>query len=146
MGKNNYIEISFSVIGYELSCEFVDNLKNAFTLQDALGYVDIKEFKGVYQLPRKEKVEKGIYLADAVKYLFNKIDVSDILNFNKIFKFKLDTHKKLLEDYYFETDLKSAEKYLKEGEYIKARELYEKHINSLSKVQMKQLEYIRKNE
>ena len=66
VGKNNRIDIIFSAVGYELTCQFIDNDKNTFTLQDALRYVDIKEFNGLYQIPRKEEIEKGIiYLADA---------------------------------------------------------------------------------
>lgn len=146
VGKNNRIDINFSVVGYELTCQFTDDAKNTFTLQDALEYVDIKEFKGLYQIPRKEEIEKGIlYLADAVKMLFNKIDISDTENFQKIDQYRLDMHKELLEDYYCKIDIKRAEAYWKSREYSKAQELYEKHISSLSKAQIKKLEYIRKN-
>lgn len=145
VGKNNQIVIDFSVVGYEWTCQFIDNDKNTFTLQDALRYVDIKEFNGLYQIPRKEEMEKGIiYLADAVKRLFDKIDISDTLNFQKIVQYRLDMHKELLEDYYCKIDIKRAEEFWKNGEYSKAQELYEKHICSLSKAQIKKLEYIRK--
>lgn len=146
IGKNNRIDINFSVVGYELTCQFIDDAKNTFTLQDALGYVDIKEFKGVYQISRKEEIEKGIiYLADAVKRLFDKVDISDTVNFKKIAQYRLDVHKELLKDYYCKNDIKRAEECWKNGEYSKAQELYEKHISSLSKAQIKKLEYIRKN-
>ncbi len=146
VGKNNRIDINFSVVGYELTCQFTDDVKNTFTLQDALGYVDIKEFKGLYQIPRKEELEKGIiYLADAVKMLFNKIDISDTGNFPKIAQYRLDMHKELLEDYYYKIDIKRAEEHWKRGEYSKAQELYEKHIIRLSEAQIKKLEYIKKN-
>ncbi len=145
VGKNNRIDISFSTVGYELTCQFVDDTKNTFTLQDALGYVGIKEFKGSYQIPRNAEIEKGIiYLVAAVKSLFEKIDISDSMNFQKIFQYRLGMHKELLEGYYYETDIKRAEEYWAKGEYCKAQELYEKHISSLSKVQMKKLEYLRK--
>ncbi len=146
IGKNNRIDIYFSAVGYELECQFTDDAKNTFTLQDALGYVNIKEVKGLYQISGKEKIEKGIiYLADAVKRLFDKMDISDTLNFQKIAQYTLDMHKELLEDYYCKNDIKKAEEFWKNGEYSKAQELYEKHISSLSKVQIKKLEYIRKN-
>ena len=146
VGKNNRIDIIFSIVGYELTCEFVDDAKNTFTLQDALGYVEIKEFNGLYQIPRGEEIEKGIiYLADAIKSLFDKIDISNAVNFQKIAQYKLDMHKELLEDYYCKIDIKRAEESWKNGEYSKAQELYEKHISSLSKAQIKKLEYIRKN-
>lgn len=145
VGKNNRIDIIFSVVGYELICQFADDDKNTFTLQDALGYVEIKEFKGLYQIPRREEIEKGIiYFADAIKKLFDKIDISDTVNFKKIAQYRLDRHKELLEDYYFKNDIKRAEECWKNGDYSKAQELYEKHISSLSKVQIKELEYIRK--
>lgn len=146
VGKNNRIDINFSVVGYELTCQFTADVKNTFTLQDAIRYVDIKEFNGVYQIPRKEEIEKGIiYLADVVKRLFDKIDISDTLNFQKIAQYRLDMHKELLEDYYCKIDIKRAEECWKNGEYSKTQELYEKHISSLSKAQIKKLEYIRKN-
>lgn len=146
VGKNNRMDINFSVVGYELTCQFIDEANNTFTLQDALGYVDIKEFKGLYQIPGKEDIEKGIiYLANAVKRLFDKIDISDTLKFQKIVQYRLDMNNELLEGYYCKIDIKRAEEHWKNGEYSKAQELYEKHISSLSKAQIKKLEYIRTN-
>ncbi len=50
--------------------QFVDNCKNTFTLQDGLGYVGMKEFKGLYQIASTKEIEKGVaYLADTVKIL-----------------------------------------------------------------------------
>ena len=145
VGKHNRLDIYFSIVEYELTCQFVD-CKGYFTLQEALIYAEIKEFKGLYQMPRKEDLEKGlIYLSNAIKMLFNKIDVSDAENFKKIAQYRFDTHKKLLEDYYCKTDITKAEEYWKKGEYLNAQELYEKHISRLSKAQIKRLEYIRKN-
>lgn len=146
VGKNNQIDIIFSAIGYELTCQFVDNGKNTFTLQDGLGYVNIKEYKGLYQIASKKRIEKGIaYLADAVKILFDKINISDATNFQKIYQYRLDMHKELLKDYYVKNEIKKAEECWKNGEYAKAQELFGKHLSSLSKAQIKKLEYIRKN-
>lgn len=146
VGENNRIDIIFSTVGYELTCQFVDDAQNTFTLQDALDYTEIKEFKGLYQIPRKEKIETGvIYLANVTKNLFSKIDISNAENFQKIAQYRINMHKQLLEDYYCKIDIQRAEKYWENGEYSKSQELYEKHINSLSKVQIKKLEYIRKN-
>lgn len=146
VGKNNRIDIIFSTVGYELTCQFVDNGKNAFTLQDGLRYVNIEDLKGLYQIASVKEIEKGIaYLADTAKILFNKINISDTTNFQRIYQYRLDMHKELLEDYYLKTDIKKAEECWKNGEYTKAQELFEKHINSLSKVQSKKLEYIKKN-
>lgn len=50
VGKNNRIEFTFSTIGYELTCQFVDEAKNVFSLQDGLGYAGINEFKGLYHM------------------------------------------------------------------------------------------------
>ena len=146
VGKNNRLDISFSVIGYELTCQFVDNDKNTFTLQDGLEYVKVKEIKGSYQIAHKEEIEKGIaYLAEAVKTLFFEINIADDANFKKIFQYRLDMNKELLEEYYFKTDIKKAEEYWKNREYAKAQKLFEKHIGILSKAQLRKLEYIREN-
>lgn len=146
VGKNNRIDIIFSEIGYELTCQFVDSGKNTFTLQDGLEYVKMNEFKGLYQIANKKEIEKGIvYLADVVKILFDKINISDVTNFKRIYQYRLDMHKELLEDYYFKTDIKKAEECWKNGEHSKAQELFEKHIGSLSKTQIKKLEFIKKN-
>lgn len=146
VGKSNRIDITFSTVGYELTCHFVNNDNKSFSLQDALEYGSIRKFKGLYQIAVEEEVELGIsYLAEAVRILFEKIDVSDSLNFQKIYQFRIDTHKSLLEKYYMEIDLKKAEDYWNKKKYIKAKELFEKHINCLSKVQLKKLEYIKKN-
>lgn len=145
IGKNNKIEIVFSAVECELTCQFVDNGKNTFTLQDGLEYVNIKELRGLYQIVSIKELEKGIaYLADAVKPLFDKIDISDSTNFQKIYQYRLAKHMELLEDYYLKTDIKKAEKCWKNGEYDKAQELFEKHITSLSKIQVKKLAYIKK--
>lgn len=146
IGKNNRIDIIFSTIGYELVCQFADNDENIFTLQDGLEYVKVKEFKGLYQIESKREIEKGIsYLADAVKTLFGKINMSDATNFQKIYQYRLDMHKELLEDYYLKIDIKRAEECWRNGEYAKAQKLFEKHISNLSKAQVKKLEYIKKN-
>ena len=52
---------------------------------------------------------------------------------------------KLVEEYYFKTDIKEAEECWNKGEYSRVRELYEKHIDNLSKAQIKKLQYIIKN-
>lgn len=146
IGESNQIDITFSTVGYELTCQFADVDKNTFSLQDGLDYVKIKEFKGVYQVPRKEEIERGIiYLADALNCFFEKICVLDTANFQKIYQYRLDMQKKLLKDYYFKIDMNKAEEYWRNGEYSKAKELYENHEGGLSKLQTKRLEYIRKN-
>lgn len=127
-----------------MTCQFVDGAKNTFSLQDGLGYAEINEFKGLYLIPDKTEIEKGIiYLADAVKSLFNKIDLSDSMNFQNIYQYRVEMKKKLLDGYYFENDVKKAEECWGKGEYDKAQELNEKHFSSLSKAQRKKLDYIK---
>lgn len=141
-GKDNRIDITFSSVSYELTCDFVDENKS-FSLQDGLTFIAIEDYKGFYQMANKEEIEKGIcYLAKTVKKLFERIDISDPLNFLKIYQYRIDTHKELLHKYYLENDLKKAEDYWKRKEYAKAKELFEKNIDYLSNSQIKKLEYI----
>ncbi len=141
-GKDNRIDITFSSVSYELTCNFVDENKS-FSLQDGLTFLAIEDYRGFYQLANKEEFEKGIcYLAKAVENLFERIDISDSLNFLKIYQYSIDTHKELLQKYYLENDLKKAEDYWKKKEYAKAKELFEKNIDYLSNSQKKKLEYI----
>ena len=105
VGEKNQIEIIFSTISYEITCHFIDNDGNIFSLQDGLEYKSIQEYKGFYQIPSKGEMEKGIiYLAEAVKILFQKIDISTSLNFQKIYQFSIDTNKELLKKYYIKVD------------------------------------------
>lgn len=146
IGKNNQIDVIFSTIGYELTCQFVDSDNHIFSLQDGLQYESIVEFKGLYQMASKDEIEKGvIYLAEAVELLLQRIDISDSSNFQKIYQYRVETRKKLLDEYYIETDLKKAEEYWKSKEYDKAKELFEKNIEKLSRSQLMKLEYIRNN-
>lgn len=143
VGKTNQMDIIFSMISYEISCQFVDSDNNTFSLQDGLTYKDIQGFRGFYQIANKNEMEKGIiYLGEAVKKLFQEIDISDSLNFQNICQFRIEMHKDSLKKYYAEIDLKKAEVYWKRKEYVKAKELFEKNIEHLSKTQRKMLEYI----
>ena len=143
VGEKNQIEIIFSTISYEITCHFIDNDGNIFSLQDGLEYKSIQEYKGFYQIPSKGEMEKGIiYLAEAVKILFQKIDISTSFNFQKIYQFSIDTNKELLKKYYVNVELKKAESYWKGKKYTEAKELLEKNIDYLSEAQLKMLEYI----
>ena len=144
IGKNNQIDVIFSLAEYELTCQFIDGDNQSFSLQEGLEYESIEDFKGLYQIASKDDIEKGIiYLAEAVKRLFERVDVSDPLNFQKIYQFGVETRKKLLEKYYSEIDLKKAEEYWSNKEYDKAKNLFEKNIKGLSESQLKKLEYMR---
>lgn len=142
-GETSSIEITFSTIGYELTCQFIDNANHYFSLQDALEYETL-DYKGLYQIVSKKDMEKGIsYLSCVVRTLLEKINISEPLNFQTIYQFRMDTHEKMLENYYLETDLKKAEIFWKKKEYTKAKELFEKDIEHLSLSQQKKLEYIK---
>ena len=144
-GKNNQIDVIFSSYEYYLTCEFIGGDNQKFSLNEGLWYGAIEGFKGWYQIANKDDIEKGaIYLAEAVKSLFERIDVSDPLNFQKIYQFCVEKRKESLEEYYLEIDLKKAESYWKSKEYDKAKKLFEKNIEKLSKSQLKKLEYINK--
>lgn len=145
-GKNNRIDVIFSLIEYELSLEFIGDNNQVFSLQDGLRYESIEGIKGMYQIANLDGIEKGvIYLAEAVKRLFERIDVSNPFNFQRIYQYSVKTRRKLLEEYYLQVDLKKAEDCWKNREYDKARELYEKNSHKLSKSQLTKLEYIRKH-
>jgi len=71
-----------------------------------------------------------------VENLFEKINISDARNFQKVTQYRINMRKQLLETYHRKNDIKRAEEYWKNKEYFKAQELYEKHVNSLSNVQI----------
>lgn len=74
-GKNNRLDVEFSETDYEITCQFIDNENQTFSLQDALSYVFIFEYKGMYQVSSKTEIENGvIYLSKAIKLLFEKIN------------------------------------------------------------------------
>ena len=146
IGKSNRIEIIFSSYCHELSCQFSDNDNKSFSLQDGLEYISVQGVSGLYQMENEGGVERGLhYLAEAVKLLFVKIDISDSINFQKVYQFNLNMQKTLLEKYYLETDLKKAEDYWKKKKYVNAKALFEKNIDHLSNAQLKKLEYIKNN-
>ena len=105
--ESNQIDVEFSETRYEITCQFIDNENKNFSLQDAILYMSIGDYKGLYQVSSRGEIEKGvIYLSKVMKNLFDKIDISNHLNFNKIFLFKVDRHEKALKDYYLKTDIK----------------------------------------
>jgi len=145
--KDNFIiEITFEPVGYEVSASFI--LKNTYIrvdLQDIIDYFKIKGM-GLYQIASLDKMNLGVeYLADIIKKVIREFDQNEETIVKKIYNTELETREKLLKEYYIETDLKEAEKFWKSKEYQKAKELYRKNIEYLSKVQSKRLEYIETN-
>lgn len=89
-GESNRLDVEFSEIGYEITCQFIDEENKNFSLQDAILYMSIGEYKGLYQVSNRTEIKKGvIYLSKVIKILFDKIDVSNHLNFDKIFCLRL---------------------------------------------------------
>ena len=142
------IEIFLDDYSYELSAFFaMKDISDKVYLQDALDYFNITEYRGTYQLSSLEKLPVGLdYMTDVIgkvtSYFVEKYEVVflDIVTWHKA------THKKFLEEYYFNTDMEKAERYWKEKEYGKAKELYEKNGSKLSKLQLKRLKYISREE
>lgn len=144
--KDNQIELFYSVAEYELSCQFTDNFNYTFSLQDALDYLDIRDYRGIYQINSKEELESGVlFLSNIIKDLLDKVDISNSLNFQRIAQYTINVRKEMLEEYYFKKDIDEAEEHWKNKEYNTAKELYEKHNNRLAISQIRKLEYINKN-
>lgn len=147
IGRCNRIEVVYSAFHYELTCEFIDETGNKFGLQDALDYACVSEHKGLYQIANKNEIGIGIsYLAEVVKQLFEKIDISNSLDFQKIFSYSVEIQKTQLQNYYLQNDLKRAEDYWRKKDYTNARKLLEKNIDFLSSAQKKKLEYIKEHQ
>lgn len=140
------IEINFDTISYELSCQFIQKKKRMFTLQDIVSYGEFNDLKGIYQLGDKSQLLQGVkYLANVIKIVLEKYDVSNSEVFNNLYEYRLETKEKLLTQYYFDTDMDKAEKLWKEKNYDEAKIIYEKHKVDLSKTQYKRLEYLNNN-
>ena len=65
--------------------------------------------------------------------------------FRYICKQQVIEQQEKLRQYYLEYDLKRAEQFWKQKEYGRAKELFEKHLNNLSKVEKKKLEYAKRH-
>ena len=142
--KDNFIvEITFEPIAYEMRASFIlNNTDIRVDLQAILDYLEIKGI-GLYQIASLDKMNLGVeYLADIIKKVIRKFDQNEETVVEKIYNIELEVREELLKKYYIETDLKEAEKFWKSKEYQKAKELYMKNIEYLSKVQIKRLEYI----
>ncbi len=147
IGRGNRIEVVYSAIHYELTCEFIDETGNRFGLQDALDYACVSEHKGLYQIANKNEIEIGVsYLAEIVKQLFEKIDISNSLYFQKIYLYSVEIQKAQLQNYYLQNELKRAEDYWRKKDYTNVRMLLEKNIDFLSSAQQKKLEYIKEHQ
>lgn len=86
-----------------------------FTLQDILSYGEFFDLKGMYQLGNKSQLSQGVkYLASVMQLVIGKYDVANAEMFNSLYEYRLKTREKLLDQYYFETDMKKAEQLWKE--------------------------------
>ena len=130
--------------GYEISAYFrLKNSSNNIPLQNALEYFGIEEFNGKYQLPTLDKIHLGLdYIEKPIEEIVIRLGETYESVFSDILIWYENNRKKRLEGYYFDTDMRRAEKYWKEKEYDKAIELYLKHKEKLSDTQIKKLNYI----
>ncbi|MEG0894874.1 MAG: hypothetical protein RR012_06635 [Oscillospiraceae bacterium] len=140
------IQILFDSIAYELTCQFIWDDERSFTLQDVLTFSNIKKFNGLYQINDNSQLQKGIiYLTYAIEEVLKSINVANEIEFDKLYNYRLDMRDKLLKQYYIDVDMKKAQQYWDEKRYEDAMILYEKHIDSLTRVQMGKLKYIKNN-
>ncbi len=139
------IEIFYAPAVHELDCIFKSGKKN-FYLAEALKFCEITRFSR-YMVGADP--EKGIVdLSNKLKAVFEKIDITRCDNFEKIYTFtKVQREEKSKEfaiKYELEKDMKTADGYWNNKQYLKARDLYIEHYCHLTKLQLKRLEYINK--
>ena len=129
---------------YEISAYFaIENGSEKMSLQSALEYFNIAEFNGLYQLPSLDKMSLGLdYMLQPIQKIITCLGQSYDSAMTDIMTWYEETRKKRLEEYYFDTDMEQAEKYWKEKEYGRVKELYLKNKEKLSDTQMKKLNYI----
>ena len=142
VGNNNKVIVIYSEYSKELYCQFEDirSLKS-FSLQDALCYQCYNDFKGLYQISKNEDLYKGLlYLSNVIEKVYLAIDISNVAAFNNIYDYTITKRNKALEVYYAKEDIKKADSFWKNNNYIEAKRLYMKNIGYLSKVQLKKLE------
>lgn len=142
VGNNNRVIIIYSEYSKEIYCMFEDiRTLKSFSLQDALDYQCINNLKGLYQISKNEDLYKGLlYLSDVIEKVYLVVDISNNVSFNKIYDYTVKKRNKALEVYYAKEDLRKADSFWKNNNYIEAKRLYMKNIGYLSKVQSKKLE------
>ena len=129
---------------YEISAYFfLEDISDRVSLQSTLEYFDIVECRGVYQLPSLAEISVGLdYMTKVMERVLCCLEEPYSKALSDITVWYETTRTKRLEEYYFNTDMEMAEKYWKEKEYEKAKELYVKNKLKLSENQLKKLEYI----
>ena len=138
---NNNIVIVYSEYSKEMYCQFEDikTLKR-FSLQDALDYQCINEFKGLYQISKNEDLYKGLlYISNVIEKVYLAVDISNAVFFDKIYDYSVEKRNKSLGDYYIKEELKKADSFFEKKNYSEAQRLYKKNMGYLSQVQSKKL-------
>lgn len=140
-GENNKVIIEYTEYSLELSCQFEDKCsEKSFSLQDFIKYQCIEGCKGIYQLTNINDLNKGlIYIANIIKEMYLRLDISSILNFDSVYDYTLKKRKEALDEYYINLELKKADHYWKQKEFTEACKIYAKHKKQLSKSQNKRL-------
>ncbi len=146
VGTINSILFEFSQYSLEITCRLISNDTNSYAfLQEVLDYWNIEGYRGIYQLSKRQDIEKGLlYLAEVLRMLFEKKKLSNPTVFQELIKDIEYRRKELLDAYYVKEDLKLADSLLEKEEFEKAITLYRKHFDYLSEVQRKKLEIIEK--
>lgn len=140
------IKIVLDLKRYELDCYFVRG-EEYFTLQEGLDTIELNnKKKGQFQLGSLNDLNEGIiYMASLVKEFVTKINCFNEANFIKLYNSVCDERNKKLEQYYTEIDLKKAENYWREKNYVEMKKLLERHQEKLTSSQLKKLDYITKH-
>ena len=146
VGTYYSIVFEFSQHYLEITCRFVSNDTNSFAfLQEILDCWGVTSYKGIYQLSKRQDLEKGLlYLSEVLKMLFEKKNLSNPTVFRKLIKDIELRRQELLDLYYVREDIKKADLFFDNTEFEKAVILYRKHFNHLSEVQRKKLSIIEK--
>lgn len=138
------VHIILDLIGYEISCQFVNNEQCHFTLQDLLNYRKITKYKGQYQFKESSQISLGLkYIANVTHQMLKEFDISDD-EFINIYKYCINTRDESLSQYYRNLDIKKADEFWHEKKYKEAKLLYEKYNDYLTEIQMSRLDYVNK--
>ena len=145
ISESNRIEVNFSINDYVVSCTITDN-KDSLSLQDLLDYLNITEYKGNYQISNKLELESGVqYVANVLHKVISVSGEIDRYIFRKIVDYRNSKMHDMLVQYYCDNEIRQAEECWKNGEYLKAKDLFERNYKNLTKSQKKKMEYIIKN-
>lgn len=141
VGNINRVIIIYSDYSKEIYCQFEDiKTLKSFLLQDVLDYQCISDLKGLYQIPNNEELYKGLlYISNVMEKVYKIEDISNPVSFNKIYDYTVEKRNQALNEYYVKEELRKADSFWDNNNYLEAQKLYIKNIGSLTKVQLKKL-------